>query len=409
MKTQPIQSTERIISLDVLRGFAILGILLLNIQHYSMITAAYMNPTAYGDLIGINKLVWIFSHVLGEQKFWSLFSILFGAGVVLFTNRLKEKGINSIALHYRRTLWLLIIGLAHAYLLWYGDILVAYAISGLWVVLLRKVKPINLVIIGLSLFSVASILYLIFGMTVPYWPEENTAEAMKGWLPNIEQIAKELETYRSGWLEQMPDRSNTSIMMQTIVFLIQVGWRTGGLMLIGMALYKWGILSAEKSKAFYIKMMLFGLIPGLAIVYYGMTTNFEANFSIEYSMFVGSQYNYWGSLLVTLGYIGAVVLCVKLNLFSFIKNSLRAVGQMALTNYLVQTLICTTIFYGHGFGLYGKLERIEQLLIVFAIWIIQITYSPIWLKYYRYGPFEWLWRSLTYWKVQPIKQNELPA
>ena len=98
------------------------------------------------------------------------------------------------------------------------------------------------------------------------------------------------------------------------------------------------------------------------------------------------------------------MLCVKSNLLSFLKNCLKAVGQMAFTNYLLQTLICTTIFYGHGFGLFGKLERSEQVLIVFGIWIFQMIASPIWLKYFKYGPFEWLWRSLTYWHFQPFKK-----
>ena len=404
MKTQPTLQSERIVSLDVLRGFAILGILLMNIQHFSMITAAYMNPLAYGDITGANKWVYMLSHVLGDMKFWTLFSIMFGAGIILFTDRLKEKGIKSLGLHYRRSLWLLVIGLAHAYLLWYGDILVAYAVSAFWVVLLRKNKPTSLALIGLGFFSVASILYLLSGLSIPFMPEENKVEMLQSWLPDLEHINKNLEAYRGSWSEQMPHRAETSLMMQTMVFLIQVGWRSGGLMLLGMALYKWGILSAEKSKAFYLKMTALCLITGFALVIYGMKTNFDAGFSLEYSMFYGSQFNYWGSVLVSLGYIGLVMLCVKINLLSWLKNSLKAVGQMALTNYLLQTIICTTIFYGHGFGFYGSVERTGQILIVFGIWIFQMIISPIWMKYFRFGPFEWLWRSLTYWQFQPIKR-----
>ena len=404
MKTQPTQLSERIVSLDVLRGFAILGILIMNIQSFSMIGAAYLNPTAYGDLTGLNKWVWMLSHVFADMKFMTIFSMLFGAGVVLFTERLKGKGINSLAIHYRRTFWLLVLGLAHAYLLWYGDILVGYAVSALWVVLLRKLKPRTLLIIGLGVFSVGFILYLLTGISIPFMPEESKVGMLQGWLPEAELINREITAYQGSWVQQMDQRIKGAIMMQTMVFFIQTGWRAGGLMLIGMALYKWGILSAQKSKSFYLKLVAFCLFPGLAIVVYGMKTNFDAGFSLEYSFFLGSQFNYWGSLLVSLGYIGLVMLCVKMNTLRFVKHSLQAVGQMALTNYLLQTIICTIIFYGHGFGLYGKVERKEQILIVFAVWIFQLIVSPIWMKYFRFGPFEWLWRSLTYWRFQAMKR-----
>jgi uncharacterized protein len=407
MKTQPTQPTERIVSLDVLRGFAVLGILIMNIQSFSMIGAAYLNPTAYGNFEGANKWVWIVSHVLADMKFMTLFSILFGAGVVLFTERLKAKGIKSVALHYRRTLWLLVFGLAHAYLLWYGDILVAYAISGLWVVLFRKSKPKTLLIIGLVVFSIASVLYLLTGMSLPFMPEESKEGMLLGWLPGQEYINAEIAAYQCTWLEQMNQRIDGSIMMQTIVFFMQTGWRAGGLMLIGMALYKWGILSAKKSRRFYVKLGAICLFAGLVIVIFGMKTNFDNNFSMEYSFFIGSQFNYWGSLLVSLGYLSLVVIFVKSGIMPGLQRRVKAVGQMAFTNYLMQTIICTTIFYGHGFGLYGKMERMEQIMLVFAIWIFQMILSPVWLKYFRFGPFEWLWRGLTYRNFQPIKKELL--
>jgi len=404
MKTQPTQLSERIVSLDVLRGFAILGILIMNIQSFSMIGASYLNPMAYGDFTGTNKWIWMISHVFADMKFMTIFSMLFGAGVVLFTERLKEKGINSLAIHYRRTFWLLVIGLLHAYLLWYGDILVCYAVSALWVVLFRNSKPRTLLIVGLSVFSVGFILYLFTGMSIPFMPEESKIGMLQGWLPDSEHINREMIAYQGSWLQQMDERIKGAIMMQTMVFFIQTGWRAGGLMLIGMALYKWGVLSAQKSKSFYFKLVAFCFIPGFAIVVYGMKTNFDAGFSMEYSFFLGSQFNYWGSLLVSLGYVGIVMLCVKSEMLKFLKGTLQAVGQMALTNYLLQTIICTTIFYGHGFGLYGKLERLEQIIIVLVVWIFQMIVSPIWMKYFRFGPFEWLWRSLTYWRFQPMKR-----
>ncbi|NQU87077.1 MAG: DUF418 domain-containing protein, partial [Mariniphaga sp.] len=128
-------------------------------------------------------------------------------------------------------------------------------------------------------------------------------------------------------------------------------------------------------------------------------------FEIKYSFFIGSQFNYWGCLGVSLGYIAIIMLLVQIFKNGWIIKSLKAVGQMAFTNYLMQTIICTFIFYGHGIGMFGKVERTSQILIVFAIWIFQMIVSPIWLRYFYYGPFEWLWRSLTYRSLQPMKRS----
>ncbi len=405
MKASPTIVSERIVSLDILRGFAILGILIMNIQSFSMIGATYLNPTAYGDFTGINKIVWSISHVLADSKFMAIFSILFGAGILLFTDRLKAKGIKSLNIHYRRTFWLLVIGLLHAYLLWYGDILVAYAMSALWVVLLRKKKPKTLFIVGLIVVSIASLFYLFTGFSIPYMPEDSIQGMMEGWLPSAEAISREISIYTSSYLGQMEIRIPESIKMQTFLFFFYTGWRTSGLMLIGMALYKSGILSTQKSKLFYIKMIVIGLVMGYLIVGFGLYKNFVHNFSMEYSFFLGSQFNYWGSILVSLGYIGLVMFLIKSYKKGWLANSLQAVGQTALSNYLIQTIIGTLIFYGHGFALFGKIERWQQIVIVFGIWTIQLIISPIWIKYFKFGPFEWLWRSLTYWEFQPMRQE----
>jgi uncharacterized protein len=139
-------------------------------------------------------------------------------------------------------------------------------------------------------------------------------------------------------------------------------------------------------------------------VIYGLIRNFAAGWSLDYSFFLGPQFNYWGSLLVSLGYIGLVLLLSKWPLLSPVTNIFSAVGRMALTNYLLQTIICTTIFYGHGLGLFGRIERSQQLLIVGGVWLFQLFISPLWLRHYRFGPAEWLWRSLTYWQPQPIRK-----
>lgn len=399
----PVTVKERILSLDVLRGFAILGILIMNIQSYTMIQAAYLNPAAYGDLSGINKWVWIFSHILADQKFMTIFSLLFGAGIILMTSRAEAIKRKSGRLHYRRTFWLLIIGLMHAYLLWAGDILVPYAFCALLAFLFRRFKPRNLIIFGLILILVSSLIYLSFGLTMPQWPPEARTNTMQNWKPSPEKVTAEVEAYRGGWLEQMTHRIPTSLAFQTFVFLIWTGWRAGGLMLIGMALFKWGIITGERSKNFYLGQLFLCLPVGWTLVITGIIQNFAHDWTLEYSMFLGSQFNYWGSILISLGYIAVIMLICQSQRFTRFLQSLAAVGRMALSNYLLQTVICTTIFYGHGLGLFGRLERKEQILIILAVWTFQLVISPIWLKIFRFGPAEWIWRSLTYLKLQPIK------
>jgi len=401
----PTPPSERIYSLDVLRGVAILGILIMNIQSFAMIEAAYINPTAFGDFTGLNKWVWILSHLFADQKFLSLFSILFGAGVILITQRAKIKGYKSTSLYYRRTIWLLIIGLIHAYLFWHGDILVTYALCGFIVYAFRNLKPNTLVIVGLIVFSISSLLYLFFGWSMQFWPPEAFDGTMQSWLPNQEIIDKEIAALQGTWLQQMAHRVPSSLKFQTFIFLIFTGWRAGGLMLIGMALYKWRILSAERSGKFYRIMTIAGLTTGFVLILIGIKNNFAYNFDFKYSMFIGWQFNYWGSLFVAMGYIGIAMYFLKRGK-NIVLNWFAAIGRTALSNYLLQTIICTLIYYGHGLGYFGQVDRVSQILIVFGVWIFQIVVTNIWIRYFQFGPVEWLWRSLSYLKVQPLKNAE---
>lgn len=398
----PVISSERIQSLDILRGFAILGILIMNIQSFSMPGAAYMNPMAYGDLDGLNKWVWIISHVFADQKFMTIFSILFGAGVVLMSQNAEKKMIKSAGLHYRRTFWLLVIGLIHAHLIWYGDILVPYALCALFVYLFRKVSPSRLMIVGLTFISVHSLIYLMFGFSLPYWPEESIVEVRESWMPGTAQLNSEINAFTGNLSEQISHNSEQAFFMETFVFLTLYLWRAGGLMLVGMALYKWGVLTAKRSTRFYTRGWIISWLIGLPIVIFGVVKNFSENFSMEFSMFLGSQFNYWGSLFMGFGYICAVMLFARSNLAEGLKSRLAAIGQMALTNYIAQSIIAAIIFYGVGFGLYGEVHRTGQILITIGIWIIQLLWSQPWLSNFRFGPLEWLWRSLSYRKVQPF-------
>jgi len=399
----PVAQPQRIASLDVLRGVAVLGILVMNIQSFSMPGAAYMNPSAYGDLEGANHWVWYISHLLADQKFWTIFSMLFGAGIVLMTSRAEAAGRGSAGIHYRRMGWLLLFGLLHAHLFWYGDILYSYAMCGFVAYLFRKFPPWLLLVLGLAAVSVTFGIDLLFGWALASGrtPVESVAS---WWIPPPEEMAAELAAYRGGWLDQLPHRMKSAILFQTFLLVVFFGWRTGGIILIGMALYKLGVFSAARSKGFYAALVAIGALVGVPVIMYGAHRNVEAAWDVMYSFYLGGLYNYWASILVALGWVGLVMLLFKSNVLGFAKRILAAVGQMALTNYFMQTIICTTIFYGHGFGAFGHFERTHQIVTVLAVWIVQLIWSPIWMRYFRFGPFEWAWRSLTYLKPQPMRR-----
>jgi uncharacterized protein len=179
----PIAPSGRNTAIDTLRGFGVLGILIMNIQYFSMIQGAYFNPTAYGDLTGINMWVWILSHIFADQKFMTVFSILFGAGVIMIVSRIEAGGGSALKIYYRRIIMLILIGLAHAYLLWSGDILVAYGCCGLVVYLFRKARPLRLLIFGMLTISVSTAIYLFFGWSMKFWPPEAITGMMEFWKP----------------------------------------------------------------------------------------------------------------------------------------------------------------------------------------------------------------------------------
>jgi uncharacterized protein len=403
---QPVTEKERIVSIDVLRGFALLGILPMNIQSFSMIGAAYENPTAYGDLHGANYLVWLLCHVFADQKFMTIFSMLFGAGILLMTSRIEATGKPSAALHYRRMGWLILFGLAHAYLLWSGDILVAYGMCGLLVYLFRKLRPRTLLVLGLLTIAVASASLASYGAWSRHWsPAQLQIAREQLWMPTASQSANEIRAYRGGWPGQMKFRVPDSVQMETIFFVVFTFWRVTGLMLAGMALFKLGVFSARQPASLYWTMIAIAVCYGIPITLYGTHRDFGAGWDFRYSFFYGAQFNYWASLLVSFGWVGAIMLASRAAALLPLTRRLASVGRMAFTNYIMHTVICTTIFYGHGFALFGKVERVWQFAIVVAIWWLQLVVSPIWLRHFLFGPLEWLWRCLTYLQWEPLRRH----
>ena len=403
----PVVQTARIDAIDVLRGFALLGILLMNVQSFAMPQAAYFNPTAYGDLEGANRNVWVAVRMLADQKFMTIFSMLFGAGIVLMAGRAAARG-DARRVHYRRMGWLLVIGLLHAHLLWSGDVLFLYAVCGMLVYPLRRLSPGRLIAIGVGLLAVASAYSVGSGLSLPYWPEEARTGFATVWQPSPEMIEAELAAMRGGWLDQQPARSAGALAFETFLLITWGVWRAGGLMLIGMALFKREVFSARRSPRYYATLIAVAVAVGLPLQAYGIVLDFARGWSL-WSFFLGLQFNYWPSIAVSLGYVGLVMLACRTEALRGLTRPFAAVGQTALTNYLLQTVLCTTIFYGHGLGWFGSVDRVGQIGVVAFVWAVQLVASPLWLRRFRFGPVEWLWRSLTYGERPALRRAPAPA
>jgi uncharacterized protein len=407
---EPVSATERIATLDVLRGLAILGILVMNIQVFAMPMAAYSNPLAYGSLEGLNRLVWDLSYLFANLKFVSLFSMLFGAGIVLMLDRAEAKGeLRPGWLHVRRMMWLLLFGLIHAYLLWAGDILVPYATVALLIFPLRKARPAVLIACSVVLVTLGSLINILGGWSMAFWPDDAIREFLQEWRPDAKTLDGELSAYRGNWLQQMPYRAEFSFFMQVPGFFFFTLWRCGGLMLLGMALVKTGFLRGTASARSYWTVLLGGGALGMALTAVGIQQNFAHQWDMGYSFFFGTQWVYWGSLFVALAYAAGIALLVRSRALPSIAGALGAVGRMAFSNYILQTVVCTAVFYGHGLGLFGYVDRVGQMGVVLAVWALNITVSLWWLSRHRYGPLEWLWRRLTYGSAAIAGPGKVPS
>ena len=401
----PVTERERITSIDVLRGFVVLGILVMNIRSFSMVTAAYMNPHVYGTIEGADYYVWLVTDVVCSGKFMTIFSMLFGAGIVLMADRRNAAGLPSAGLHYRRTGVLLLIGLMHAHLLWFGDVLVTYAMVGFVVYLLRTLRPSMQISLGLVLYVIPCIVAMLLTWSMAYWPEEGILEVVNEWSPSAKLMAEETAIYRGGWVGQLPHRVTLSFLVETVGFVFGMFWMIAGNMLIGIALFKLGVFSAARSARFYVFWIMVAIGLGFPAILYGIQEMARAGWAAKYCLLLGGQYNHLAMIPVALGWVGVIMLICKSRHFTAIKSRLAAVGRMALTNYLMQTVICTLVFYGHGLGWFGHLTRVEQLGVVAAVWVVQLVVSPIWLRYCRFGPAEWAWRTMTYWRRQPLLRS----
>jgi uncharacterized protein len=423
----PVRPDERVSGLDTIRGFALLGILLMNITSFGLPFAAYDNPVPAGGYTGTNLITWFIVSLVADGKMRAIFSMAFGASVYLLIDRLIRKGAAASAadIHYRRMLWLLLFGLIHGYLIWSGDILYAYAMCGLVLYPLRKLSPrILLTTAAVMLVFMASLgLYNYFhllqlqrdsiqiaadekaGKKLTPKQEESKKdldEVMKSVRPSADDLKEDVDAHLGGYFKLVAFRYGQTHHFEANT--LYENFDILMMMLIGMALMKLGVLTGNYTAKFYAVMVFAGFAVGITADSLSYWWTVRNNFSLSSWYFTGSTYEL--GRFTAFGYIGIIMLLVKFGALRAVTSALGYVGRMAFSNYILTSLICTTIFEGYGFGLFGKLQRYQLYYIVAAVWLVILVISPIWLRHFRFGPLEWLWRSLTYWKIQPFRIRE---
>lgn len=403
----PVDPGERYFSLDALRGFALLGILVPNIWAFAWPMAAMTNPTRVMSDAQPNLLAHDITSTAFLGKFMFLFALLFGSGVVMYSRKFDtadEQGKHHTKLRTGWHLWhlrcavLLVFGLIHAYLFWFGDILTLYAVAGLtllwWV---RRLDPRFQFWGGLALYTLGALLMLAFILLgyFGYTQGEVTIEELTGGDP-----AREIAGYTGTFVDAFKTRFFTTLMMQ-LFFGIMVMPALWGIMVMGMGLTRLRILTGERSTRFYI-VLAATLIPiGAALTllaYSAISSGLE-----EISGFVWQGSAQFVGLPLAFGYAALVIALTKLPRARIITAPLAAVGRMALSNYFAHTLLCTTFFYGYGLGYFAKIEYPNLWLVVLSVWAFNIIFSMLWLRAFKMGPFEWLWRCLTYRQLVPIR------
>ncbi|MBL8229343.1 MAG: DUF418 domain-containing protein [Bryobacterales bacterium] len=431
--TAPTGARERIDSVDTIRGVALFGILLMNILSFGLPGNSYDNPAYAGGATGVNLWTWYIVSVLFEGKMRAMFSMLFGAGVVLMTSRADARGGSAAIadVWLRRCLWLMGFGLVHCYLVWDGDILFPYAVCGLAMYPFRKLAPRALIVLAFAILATnaprtwfevydqrvlhadaqlaAQIEKIKFGKTkLPVTEDlkkakESWDEKVKKNKPSQEEIQKQIREQRQGYwqiLQRRTKSNNEGLPM----WLFHGGIAdAAGMMLFGMALMKLGVLTAERSPGFYLWMIAIGYGIGIPVRAASSWYQYQHQFDVWSWFPTGYTYDL-SRLTIAAGHVGLVMLICRKDWLRWLTQRLAAVGQMALSNYLTHSLVCTTLFYGYGLAWFGWLERHQLYYVVLSLWVFQLIVSPIWLRYFLFGPFEWAWRSLTYWSPQPMRR-----
>ncbi len=369
----PTQPGARITNLDAVRGVAVLGILPMNVVSYALVDPAYFNVDSAGSNNALDRAIGLLGEVFVDQKFMGLFSMLFGAGIVLFADRAAAKRVHPVLLSIWRNVLLLGIGLFHAWL-WEGDVLIVYALCAPILILVRKLPPALLVLTGAAVFLAAPIANTIAQATVDE-PSD---------LANV-------------WVQAADPEAEPSDEVG-LALLVDFFARALGMMLIGAALYRLGVLNGTRPAAFYRRLAGWGLGIGIPLAVAGAAWMAVDGWSIDVAL-VGSVPNSLATIPMVLGYLGVITLWNAAP-DSPARLRIRAVGRMALTNYLAQTGLGLAVF-SVALGAFDA-SRTTALAFVVVVWALELWWSTAWLERFRFGPVEWLWRTATYFRLQPI-------
>jgi len=432
IKAGPVAQTDRIVILDSLRGIAILGILLMNIPGFSMAINGH-DPSVLNEFGSVNFKIWygVDWALAGTQR--ALFSMLFGAGIILFING-KEKrtsGMLPADYFFRRQLWLMVFSFFDVFiLLWFGDILLDYACLGMVMFAFRNL-PAKRLLVGAGL----CFLFMLTRENADLYRDKQMI--YKGELAAAVDTTKfKLSVFQKDELQAMlafKERNNhenkvrrmerailkttgsyeelyafrTNLYTDSLVRYLFFGvWDVLTFMFLGMAFLKMGVLTGQAPSNVYWWMCIVGLGAGLTLSFFQLRPMIDVRFNwFEYTKRIPFELHEFSRTLRSVGFLGFIMLMYKSGWLKWLFALMRPVGQMAFTNYLGQSLLCGIFFYGIGFGMFGKLQRYETYYVVLAVWAIEIAWSHVWLRYFRFGPLEWLWRSLTYWRLQPMRKE----
>jgi len=412
---QPVDAGERLATLDFIRGIAVLGILFANITAFGQPYVAYFWPEALAEpATAGDKAVWLFQQVFVDHKFRGLFSLLFGAGIYLFMERAWARG-GSRWLQFRRLFWLLVFGLAHYFLIWRGDILTPYAVCGMLALPLLRWPAKRQLKVGIVAYVLG--LLLVTGLMGGQFAAANIAQ-VQARVPadQKEQIAaapartlksarEEVTLYREGSYGEIVAttvREESGQLVQEIVFVPLT--ETLALMLIGMGLYRLGFFSGAFDPARMRRWGWTGIIAGLSVSLAFALWPYLTGFDFFTTLFVFNSLDRIGQLPIALGLAALLVQWAPAATRTDLGSRFVATGRMAFSNYLGTSILMMLVFHGWALGLFGRLHRVELFGVVLLTWIAMVAWSKPWLAHFRYGPLEWLWRCLTYWKLFPLRR-----
>jgi uncharacterized protein len=412
--TAATAAPPRILTLDIARGVAVMGILAMNIVAFGMPFQAYMNPLAFGIEGSADWVSWLASFILIDGKMRGLFSFLFGASMLLVIEGAEANGRSGASIHYRRMVWLLVFGLLHLYLVWFGDILAGYALIGMIAWFFHGCSNAKLIRWGLALLFVQLLIFsglsaAAFMLREAAAAPGAPAEAVAGWrdlqsqfgVLDAPRLASELALYRGGYGGILADRLRDDALAPLIGALM-FGWETLAYFLFGMAALRNGFLRGEWSPAAYRKTALIGFgigIPAYALLAWVIA---REGFSVPMVFAVVMAATVPFRPLMVVATAALIILLSRSG--GGLAARIAAAGRTAFTNYLGTSILMTTLFYGYGGGLYGSLSRAELWIPVIAMWALMLLWSKPWLDRFDYGPLEWLWRSLSRGSLQPMRK-----